>query len=266
MELPRANSEGGVDVTTIRQAYQDVRRGMSADRVVADPELNAEFIRRCRELGLQQTPEPLNRTLLNARKRKLLTGCGRSRRTSFANEDEYQFAAEIAGRYLERRDGTTVDRIICAPLRAEEFDRLAESVCPGHSPLQYRWALLNMRKRRALRPNLVAAVVAAEEVGMRRVASIDLADVPVGQGVYILTDARTQQVLYVGESASLRGRIEKHLNHSDNRGLAQWLWQHGTDEIFVEWHLLPGTTTKRIRRALETEQIQSRRPAFNIQV
>ena len=70
--------------------------------------------------------------------------------------------------------------------------------------------------------------------------------------------------LYIGESTNLRKRIEKHLEHSDNKGLAQWLWEHGADDLHLEFHVLPDSTTTRTRRALEAELIESRRPEFNV--
>jgi hypothetical protein len=54
------------------------------------------------------------------------------------------------------------------------------------------------------------------------------------------------------------------MDHSDNRGLARWLWEHGTDAVYVEWQVLPPTTPTRTRKAMETELIRSRQPLFNV--
>src|SRR5262245_41527575 len=130
-------------------ALDAASQGYSPDRVVADPELNAVFLGECARLGLCQSPSELNRALLNLRKRGELSG-RESRRTSFDCEDDYRFSAEMAVRFLERRDGVSLDDIICSPALAAEFDTLAANIFPGLTPLQYRWAALNLRKARKL--------------------------------------------------------------------------------------------------------------------
>src|SRR5690242_6001759 len=96
-------------------ALDAASEGYSADRVVAEPELNARFISECRSLGLVAGVAEINRALLNLRKSGALSGRRRSRPTSFTDEAEYRFAAEMAVRFLERRDGVSLDEIVCDP-------------------------------------------------------------------------------------------------------------------------------------------------------
>ena len=51
----------------VAQAYLETRERMSADRVIADPELDAKYLHRCRELGLSGTDYDLNWMLMDAR-------------------------------------------------------------------------------------------------------------------------------------------------------------------------------------------------------
>jgi len=176
---------------------------------------------------------------------------------------EYRFASEIAARLLERRDQITLDAILCDPVRAAEFDAIAASLAPGFTPLQYRWAALTLRKMRRLVPELISHALPPKAVTMQRVKELDLQQVPRAQGLYVFLE-RTQ-ALYVGEAENLRTRIEKHLDHSDNKHLARWLWDRGSDEVFLELHELDPSTVTRVRRSLEVELIRSRRPVFNIQ-
>ena len=208
--------------------------------------------------------EKLNLALLNARKGGHFSECERSRQTRFRDEEEYAFASEISVRFLERRDGTTLDRVICSPEKASEFDELAERLAPGYTSLQYRWAALSLRKRRALKPEQMSHVVASEKVKIDRVEDLVIEEVTVNQGLYVFTDSESKKTLYVGEASNLRNRLRKHLEHSDNRWLARWLWEHGTGDIWVELHELPHSTSKKARKALEYELIQSRRPEFNV--
>jgi len=247
---------------TIRTAFLAVREGCSPDVVVADPILNERFIAACYKGGLHEPDVVLNEKLLNMRKAKDLQGIAKSKKRVLRNQDDYRFASEMAARFLERRDGMSLDKVLCDPQRAAEFDELAAKIAPGFSAFEYRWAALNLRKRRKLRPELLSRVVVAEEIARSQVAELELNAVPVTPGLYLFF--HSDELLYVGECENLRKRIGKHLEHSDNRGLARWLWEHGAADLHLEYHVLaPGTATK-IRKALEAEMIMSRKPIFNV--
>ena len=72
-------------------------------------------------------------------------------------------------------------------------------------------------------------------------------------------------VLYVGEAQNLRNRIKKHLDHSDNKLLARYIWAFGSDDLFIEYHVLPEHLRTDVRKAMELELIRSRRAEFNVQ-
>lgn len=169
----------------------------------------------------------------------------------------------MAIRFLERRDKTTLDEILCDPDKAQEFDRIAAQIAPGFTSLQYRWAALSLCKASRLAPEIIGQAIPAERVLRSPVVELNRAAVPRDQGLYLFY--YPPQVLYVGEAANLRIRIDKHLDHSDNKGLARWMWEYGTERIFLELHVLNAKTSTRIRRALETELIRSRKPIFNVQ-
>jgi site-specific DNA-methyltransferase (adenine-specific) len=246
----------------IRQAFVEARDGYSPDRVVADPELNQRFLNVCRALGLTQPASELNGLLLNARKAGWLAGLSTSKPTAFRDQDEYRYASEVAARYLQQRTGMTLDRILCDPELAIQFDVVAAEIAPGHKPLQYRWAALNLRKSRSLQPELLSQVVAASSVNFGPIDGVDLTKLPVAQGIYIFYGPAA--TLYIGETANLRKRLQKHLDHSDNKELAHWFWTHGHTRVFLEVRILPDDTTQRVRSAMERELIQSRQPLFNI--
>ena len=246
----------------LRAAFDAIRSGYSPDRVVADPQLNAAFISHCRALGCAEPAATLNRALLNLRKQGALRGIA-SAKTSFPDEDQYRFAVEIAVRFLERRDGVTLDEIICDPERATELDQLASNIAPGYAPLHYRWAAFNLRKAKRLAPEILGRVAPPIQVLTFRVSQIDLGAIPAGQGLYLFF-AR-DRLLYVGEAADLRTRLRKHLDHSDRRELARWMWEFGTDDLHLEVQVLEDATATRVRKALELELIRSRQPTFNVQ-
>jgi hypothetical protein len=247
----------------IRRVFLSVCEGYSADRVVADPVLNAKFQEGCRAAGLRESATALNLQLLNARKSRWLSGLPRSKKTSFPNEDEYRFASEVAARFLENSRGLTVDQVVCDATTAAEFDAIAERIAPGYTPLQYRWAAMNLRKARRLKPESISQVVPAVSADLGQLTALQVDSIPVEQGIYIFYS--TAATLYIGEAMNLRRRISKHLDHSDNKGLAHWFWENGFSQVHLEIRVLPGSTSQRVRCALERELIVSRKPLFNVQ-
>jgi hypothetical protein len=245
----------------VRDAFLAVRGERSPDAVVADPEFNGRFLLECRGRGLSDSPAVLNQCLLNLRKGGDLKGL-KSKRVPLRDQENYRFASEIAARFLERRDQISLDQILCDPGRAAEFDKIAADLAPGYSHFQYRLAALGLRKRRSLRPELLGRVIVAEAVVSLRATEVKTDDLPSRAGLYLFIEPT--RVLYVGECTSLRKRLGRHLDHSDNKGLARWLWEHGTTDLHVEYHVLPVGTPGRVRKAMEAELILSRKPFFNL--
>lgn len=245
----------------MKTAFLATRCDYSCDRVVADPELNRAFLDECRRWGLLIAPRELNSILLNLRKAGDLRGL-KSKRTSFKNQEDYGFASEIAIRYLERRDGLSLDQVLSDPDRATEFDGIAGQIAPGYRPLQYRWAALRLRKTRRLKPEPLGRALRALRVEQFAVSDLSVDGIPDAQGLYVFFEGT--RYLYAGEAKSLRKRIRKHLQHSDNPELARWLWRQGTGDLRLEIHVLDPSTTARVRRAMELELIRSRQPDFNV--
>jgi site-specific DNA-methyltransferase (adenine-specific) len=177
--------------------------------------------------------------------------------------EEYRFAAEIAARHLEQKYRASLDQILCNPDMAKEFDDIASSMSPGFSPFEYRWAALQLRKTSKLKPELVLRIAGIKSADFGAVEKLAIDSLPSQQGIYIFYSS--QGTLYVGEAMNLRKRVAKHLDHSDRKALAEWLWQHGAKDLRLEILVLPVEFDTRSRRAVERELIQTRKPTFNIQ-
>jgi hypothetical protein len=247
----------------VREAFLAVRDERSPDVVVADPILNKRFLQECRNRGLHDDPLTLNRCLLNLRKSSDLQGI-KSKRVFIKNQDDFRFASEIAVRFLERKHQVSLDQILCDPVRVVEFDAVAVALAPGFSPFEYRWAALNLRKKRKLRPELLGQVVPAVTLVSRRAVDVKIAELPAQAGLYIFIDKGQGLYLYIGECKNLQKRIGKHLDHSDNKSLARWLWEHGITDLHLEYHVLPAGVPARVRKAMESELIRSGKPVYNI--
>ena len=89
--------------------------------------------------------------------------------------------------------------------------------------------------------------------------------VPKCPGIYIFLDS--SGYLYIGEAGNLKLRIRKHLDHSDSKSLARYLWDNGYKDMQVEIHAFDAESDARFvkhRRAYESDLIASRNPRFNV--
>lgn len=212
----------------IRDAFQQVHDGYATDRVVVDPDLNARFLQRCRDLGLSESDYKLNHLLLDIRKSKKVLLPLTTKLTQFKDYDDYEFASEIAFRYLQRKFSVTLDRVICDPDLRRQFDEVALRFSPRTPVLKLRCAALNLRKSHRLRP-LQGERPEYDLVSAGPVASIRLDQLPEFPGLYSFYDRN--RPVFAGETAGLRRRIAFHLASSDARGLPDWL-EFGPDADF----------------------------------
>jgi len=249
-------------------AFRAVHNGRSTDDVVIDERLNRQFLAAASQLVPGVADRDLNWYLFNLRKTGKL-GPVTSQSKRLRNQEEYIHASEIAARVMEDKYGATIDRLLCDPRLRSEFDHLASSVAPGRTPYEYRKAALKLRKAGRLRPELLKRVMqsgthTALIPAGQLLANPDL--LPRLPGIYMIADDTGP--LYIGESSDLRSRVIKHLDHSDNKSLAHYLWAQGIKRIKVETIAFDKSSLgakSSNRKALEASLIASRQPRFNIQ-
>lgn len=203
----------------IVESFIAVRNGFPVDRVIADPELNGQFIEMCTRLGLPGKVIDWNHQLMNLRKAGYLKGLPRSTRTTFPMEqkafDRYKFACEIAIRRIVEDCETTLDHILCDPQLARGFDQYVLTMLPDKpSSLQIRWFALRLRKLASSlseeSAQLTDAIALARNY--KNPFEINIAsDIPPEPGIYWLRGGRKH--LYVGETDNLRERFEVQFGH-----------------------------------------------------
>jgi len=194
----------------IVEAFRLTHEGFSADRVVADPNLNGAFVDACSRVGLAGEARTWNLLLFRLRKAGKLAHLETTRRTAIGWQDcdAYLFASEIALQtMLDEQRARTLDEILCDPVLAREFDATAARFAPGFQSLEYRWAALKLRKQARTARTRAAVLSAPSRLGK----AIPLEDlvvevVPETAGVYVVTAGRSRR-LYVGETLELQGRI-----------------------------------------------------------
>ena len=201
----------------IVEAFRLTHNGYSADRLVADPELNATFVDACSRLGLVGDARVWNSLLFRIRKAGKLSQFPASRVTTMTWEDcdEYLFASEIAYRQMMDRGIGGLDAVLCDPELATEFDQIAASFAPGRSSLEYHWAALKLRKEArfartrgaSLSPDKLS-ISAPVELGQ-----LSVTDVPESSGMYLVR-GESSDPLYVGETLNLRRRLSQFDVHA----------------------------------------------------
>jgi predicted GIY-YIG superfamily endonuclease len=252
----------------VAQAFVATHDGRSTDDVVIDDSLNAAFIEQCRKELWDASPEELNWALLNLRKAASLGPVASLRRQR--RHGDYCHAAEIAARHVEDKFSSSLDRVLCSQEGKREFDELSQRLSPGVPVYFLRKAALMLRKCRKLRPELIKRVADWETTLLQYSAEEVRAEpilVPSCPGIYIFSNATGY--LYIGEASDLRARVRKHLDHSDRKALARYLWEEGLQGLIVELHAFARESNGRLtmcRRAYESDLIKTRQPRFNIKV
>lgn len=196
-----------LSLVAIVEAFSRVHDGYSADRVVVDSERNAPFLAECRKLGLEQSDYALNHALLDIRKSKKMDLPDTTKRTEFRDYDEYQFAAEIAIRIMQRSEGASLDQILCDPALSFKFDDIARQMAPKVPALKLRCAALNLRKTRRLGPKILEA----NEIDLVEAGPfwlLNASDMPQTAGVYSIFDQN--RPLFAGETENLEQRLMRH--------------------------------------------------------
>lgn len=242
------------------QAFCEVRDGYSADRVVADPQIDRQFLRRCRELGLAGTDYDLNWALLNARKNRLMTDLPKTKRYTVRETDEFEYASELAVRHLQLTQDISLDQIICDPDLAHAFDEYAASLAPGYTPLEYRWVALGLRKAGRLQKDKAATIDVPELQPLCRVPKLKASSLPQASGMYLFSSQDAP--VYLSHTDNLRHRIERHMNVSNSLGLPDWLWDQGPLDLSLAE--MPGVR-RAARQTAELLLVKELRPLLNYQ-
>lgn len=255
----------GGPLARIMQAFVEVRMGYSPDRIIADPELDREFLRRCRELGLSGTDYDLNWQLMNARKANSLSNLSElvetKRFTLGKKVDEFEYASELAIRFLQEARCVSLDQIVCDPDLAVEFDKYAARLVPGFKPLEYRWAALALRKGGRLGKKQ------RDEIGklpslepFKKVGSLRVNAIPENAGIYLFRS--NEKAVFLSHTDDLRHRLEQHMTASNSSGLPKWLWDVEKDPLEVGIASLPGYGRSK-RQAIEVMLAKQLKPVLN---
>lgn len=211
------------------EAFRLTHDGFSADRVVADPQLNENFVEACDRIGIVGNPRIWNTLLFRMRKSGKLAGIDTSKRTSFdwKEIDQYLFASEIAWQQMLAQGlARTVDEILCSPELAIQFDAIAKQFAPGFQPLEYRWAALKLRKEAKTARGRSAILKAPKFSNMIPLESVKANTFEKTCGLYVLSESKTKTI-YAGETLNLSRRVTALKKNKK-------AWNNVADSVFVQ--------------------------------
>ncbi|MBN1972851.1 MAG: hypothetical protein JW787_04385 [Sedimentisphaerales bacterium] len=239
----------------IIEAFCLTNNGFSSDRVVADPEINKEFIATCNRLGLAGDSKTWNMLLFRLRKQGKLAHIETVHRTTIPWEecDKYIFASEIAWQIMiDNKSAVSLDEILCDPTLATEFDKIAHRFAPGFKPLNYRWAALKLRKEAKYARSRATILTPPSRLGkMIPIEELNISKLIHKSGIYVLSDQ--ERKLYAGEALDLHARFT-----SDCRKA----WLKETDSsILVQ--ALPMDISSAGKLAWQSCLVEKFKPCFN---
>ncbi len=267
VEAAKTNHEltKGWDASIVR-AFGTSRDGFSVNQMLAHAELASAFFDACRVEGIPGEPKDWNRRLLNLRKANRLPASGsqRSRRLTWPQMDPYAYASEIAWTTMTDNRDVTLDDILCDPVIACEFDRIASSFAPGYTSFEYRWAALAIRKR--AHDGRVDAKRLEADLGRKYLrnrnswSTIPFEDWSDVSGVYLLVSSRDVNV-FVGETVDLGGRLRAL---SEMRACPAWKkWNLSVVKSAAHEDLIGGKPSVARLRALRALLIRRHNPELN---
>jgi hypothetical protein len=260
------------DSAEIARAFASSCDGYSSDELLIRDDLREKFLLALSDGDLATMDAHTERSallqLLRLRKAGKLT-VGATRRGTAVDESIMPIA-EIAARVVTDRHRITSDTMLADPNYRRELQSEAELIRNGIDSYAVRKAVLSLRKKRALRPELVLRVA----LWQRELRTLSLSDlkqrldagaIPKRPGVYLF---RSQNgYLYIGEALDLAARLSEHTRGSDRQSLAKYLAGEQADDVTVELHIFPADSPAAkvsVRRAYESELIRSREPIFNV--
>lgn len=248
----------------IVEAFRRSANGFSIDRVLIDPDLNANFLEACQQVGVNMPPVFINHQLLRLRKAGKFSSTQTSERTSLNWEvaDKFLFASEIAWKLVFDETGESLDDIFCNPSLANLFDQKARQFAPGYSSFQYRWGALKLRKEAK------SAVIRSSRLNVpdQKFKEYTTFDVLNGKaGLYKVVNPQ-EKTLYVGESLNL-GHVLSRQFLGDSEG---WSTYHRLPIRAVPYQQLPcmditsrGAQLARSLVAYQYHLIQKSHPRLN---
>ncbi|HZL34875.1 MAG TPA: hypothetical protein VFC78_06165 [Tepidisphaeraceae bacterium] len=260
----------------IAAAFEEVRHGFEPDRVLVDPILSKRFIAACRQRGVR-APEVLINTRLQALRKSSAYRIKLKPTTKPAGlePEPFFYGAELGFVQLSYRKRVSVDNIITDPKVGDEFVSLCRQIEPHGRPMDFKWALLRLRKMRSFSPKKIRKLLAVEagavEEKLHLVGTLDrisMTDVPADKGIFSFMQLNTSaKYLYIGATErTLREAFKPFQTAHPFMAMAGPFWQPTLGDIALHVGVVRTRVLGASPRDLSLRLIEERRPLFNMPV
>lgn len=251
----------------IVKAFAEIHDGYSVDRTLADPQLAARFVKRCRQLGIDAPHAAVCRRLLRLRK----AGGFPVKTTREDHLDLHPFLipAELAFAKLTYRFDASYDDLLADPDIGKAFDEIVAKVGRSGNAVAYRLAALHLRKNVRARAKADAKQLASLDISKVKdhwhtpghLSDVQLDTVPDSDGVFSLREPG--RYLFLSRSEHLRSDVGMFQDKVVLASVGNHFWSPSPEIITVEF-----VTPKDVRgvslRLFEFKAIETYQPIFNM--
>jgi site-specific DNA-methyltransferase (adenine-specific) len=266
VELPPLAPDMSRD-SLIIDAFAEIHGGYSVDRTLADPQLAARFVKRCKQRGIEAAHAAICRRLLRLRK----AGGFPVRTTREDKRDLHPFLipAELAFAKLTYRYDASYDDLLADPAVGKTFDEYVAKVGRSGDVVAYRLAALHLRKnvrsrRKADAPQLAHLDISKVKAHWHtpgHLSDVQPAAVPDSEGVLSLREPN--RYLFLSQSENLRSAVGIFQNADVLASMANHFWSPAPDKITVDY-VKPEDVREVSLRLFEFKAIETYQPVFNM--
>lgn len=264
IELPPLAPDESRD-SVIVKVFAQIHDGYSVDRTLADPQLAAHFVNRCKQLGIDAPHAAVCRRLLRLRK----SGGFPVKTTREDKRDLHSFLipAELAFAKLRYRYDASYDDLLADPDVGKAFDGIAAKVGQSGDAVAYRLAALHLRKNVRSRRKADAEHLAHLDISKARwhtpghLSDVRLDAVPDSEGVFSLREP--DRYLFLSQSENLRSGVGFFQDSDVLASVANHFWSPSPDKITVDF-VRPEDVRGVSLRLFEFKAIETYHPIFNM--
>jgi hypothetical protein len=227
----------------VADAFEQVRAGMSPERILWDTKLATKFHARARRLGVHAPSAQLDRRLILIRKnpsRYRQHGIELSETTVTDPQPsiipEFAHVLEFALVRLRNRYGASIDDILLEPELVQEYERIAKTVAKELTSTELRLGALYIRKTRhvaraeeRLFEDLDTSRMDSQFSELGTLDRISTQGIPAGEGlIEVLENGR---YLYISRNENLRSVVREFVRGPTLDVMANHFWTPKRESI-----------------------------------
>jgi hypothetical protein len=249
------------------KAFGEIHDGYSVDRTLADPQLAARFVKRCRQLGIDAPHAAVCRRLLRLRKAGGFPV--KTTREDKRNLHPFLIPAEIAFAKVTYRYDASYDDLLADPDVGKAFDENVAKVGRSGDAVDFRLAALHLRKNVRSRRKADAEELAHLDISKveahwhtpGHLSNIRLDTVPSSEGIFSLREPG--RYLFLSQSENLRSGVGIFQDKDVLASVGNHFWSPSPDKITVDF-VRPEDIRGVSLRLFEFKAIETYQPIFNM--